>query len=304
MIQYFCVRGEGEMKKYTRDEIETQSVILIGPVGSGKSLISQKLSKETSMPVITTDLLRHCPKTIEEIDKKYENCLNRIEQTQIETKSAKKVSEYEKLKRRMDDLFLDCEILKNQRELRELLPNVSNYSDYGWNRDVSKYVMDRFGMVAWHFYQKQFENQLLQELISKLDRPCIIDMGGGMSISLDKDYHKLAEQFKEINEDLFRQYFDLSKIGFSQIKTMLKPFSNIVELKLPYDYKKTMLKAKNDKLNPKFISSGQNRKLATSVVSVKGILQDGRPNDQVVNKIVKDIINKKNENMYIGKVKE
>ena len=46
------------------------SIVMIGGVGAGKSLTSRALHEKTGMPVITTDILKRCPKTIEEIDER------------------------------------------------------------------------------------------------------------------------------------------------------------------------------------------------------------------------------------------
>ena len=47
--------------------IKDKTIILIGPVGVGKSTISRELGRVLNLPVINVDLLRHCPKTLDQI---------------------------------------------------------------------------------------------------------------------------------------------------------------------------------------------------------------------------------------------
>ena len=155
------------------------SIVLIGPVGAGKSLISTKLGEKTGMPVITTDLLRHCPKSMEEIDTKKRQIVNRL--AELDNCDSLDVDKVE-----IGWLKNQLWVCKRQKEMRTLLPNVPNYEEMGFDGRVSNYARD-LGLVEWHFYQKQFENQLLKSIVANMQTPAIIDMGGGMAISLDEE---------------------------------------------------------------------------------------------------------------------
>lgn len=50
------------------NDIANNSIILIGPVGAGKSLIANELGKKIKMPVVSTDILRFCPMNVEDIN--------------------------------------------------------------------------------------------------------------------------------------------------------------------------------------------------------------------------------------------
>ena len=128
-----------------------KSIVLNGPVGSGKSLLARELSSRLGYPIVSTDMLRHLV-TSENLESHHPDYL---------------------------------------RQLREFLPNVRNYSQMGFKPKVSAYIEKKFGKTAWHFYQKQFETLLLKEIVENIECPVILDLGGGMGISLDENYKKL-----------------------------------------------------------------------------------------------------------------
>lgn len=262
-------------------EVYENSIVLIGPVGAGKSLISTKLGEKTGMPVITTDLLRHCPKNLEEIDAKERQIVNRF--AELDDCNSLDVDKVE-----IGWLKNQLWVCKRQKEMRTLLPNVPNYEEMGFDGRVSNYARD-LGLVEWHFYQKQFENQLLKAIVENLQTPAIIDMGGGMAISLDEEYEDIAYDLQDFNPVMFKKYVDMNQIGFNHIKETLAPFKNVVELVLPEEYKESMEKASLDKLNDKFISSGQYAMLATKHVSVEGLISEVDYNAERANQIVDEI---------------
>ncbi len=261
-----------EIERIGVERAREESIVLIGPIGAGKSLISSELSRRNNLPVITTDIMRNCPKTIEEIKKQQTRIREDIEYWKNELISCQD-SKKEEIKAKINKLKNDDWVCDRQIEMRTLLPNLPNYEDLGYNEQISNFLRDKFGIAAWHFYQKQFENQLLQALTQQIDFACIIDMGGGMSISLDDEYLKLDKQFREIDEKLYIQHIDLTKVGFKHIQEALKSFKNIVELELPQNYETSMKKAGgNLEINNLLIKSGQNHELATQTINVAGLI--------------------------------
>ena len=261
--------------KNMNQEVLNNSIIIVGPVGVGKSLISSKLGERSGLPVITTDLMRHCPKDSEEIDRRQADVEGRIGVVEKKldsffTKFAS--SKKEKLMQELDFLKNESWVCDRQREMRKLLPNVSSYEDMGFRGHISHYMEDNFGKVGWHFYQKQFENQLLSEIIEQLSTPAIIDMGGGMAISLDDEYSKIAEGLQEKDSVVLRKYIDMDKVGFSHIADSLSHCPNVVELRLPDNYRETMARASRDELNEKFISSGQFGQVSTRHIATDGLI--------------------------------
>ncbi len=240
-----------------KTEIFEKSIILNGPIGSGKSLLSRILAKKLGYPVISTDAFRHLP------SKKY-----------FQNKAFEDLNEEEKAFYR----------------LRQLLPNVANYSEMGFNQKVDEIIYKNFGIVAWHFYQKQFETKLLSEIFSQLQTPSIIDLGGGMGISLDRDYEYLKDKAFELSPESFDKYFPMKEyIGFSKIKKLLGDFKNVVYLELPNNYHDYMEKARNV-LNPIFMSTKQYKMTATQSVSVKNLIYQSQPNWQRAEKLTDEII--------------
>lgn len=240
-----------------KTEIFEKSIILNGPIGSGKSLLSRILARKLGYPVISTDAFRHLP------SKKY-----------FQNKAFEDLNEEEKAFYR----------------LRQLLPNVPNYSEMGFNQKVDEIIYKNFGIVAWHFYQKQFETKLLSEIFSQLQTPSIIDLGGGMGISLDRDYEYLKDKVFELSPESFDKYFPLKEyIGFSKIKKLLGDFKNVVYLELPNNYHDYMEKARNV-LNPIFMSTKQYKMTATQSVSVKNLIYQSQPNWQRAEKLTDEII--------------
>ena len=270
-------------------QIFNKSIVLIGPVGVGKSAISGKLQKETSMKVVSMDLLRHCPKNLESIENHKRLCeekMNNLRQ-KLEASDPKTITE---LEREIERLNNDIWVSGRQIEMRKLLPNVPNYEEMGFDGKVSDFLEKNYGAVGWHFYQKQFENTLLEAVIEQLSEPVILDFGGGMAISLDRDYEKLDKIFKEKNAELYRKHFKLGKIGFNRVKKTLRNFKKVVYLKLPRDYKQLGGRASRAKLNDAFISTGQYNELATITVDTAGLFQQGRLDEKKLSAVANTIL--------------
>lgn len=267
------------------------SIIIVGPVGAGKSLISQELSRKTGLPIITTDSLRFCPNTIEEIEAMKRGFYGEMCSLKKRLEICVDKKEREELEKRLSILRNRDAICDIQIKMRRLLPNVPNYDNMGYNSDVSNFVR-RYGDVAWHFYEKQFENTLLCAILEQLDTPAIVDMGGVMAISLDDEYAVFAEQARAQNPEWFNKYMDMDKVGFDIIKSQLSKCPCVVELVLPQDYKATMEKAGgNATLNDKFINSGQFSQVSNYHISVEGLLNGRMYNPNKLAQIVKEIEN-------------
>ncbi len=256
-------------------DIRHKSIIINGPIGSGKGIISKALAKKLNMPVISTDVFRFLPEKEYFINKGFENL----------TDKEKALLEY-----------------------RKLLPNLPNYEQLGFNQKFDNMIAKQFGLVAWHFYQKQFETKLLTEIFKQLKTPSIIDLGGGMGISLDKDYERFEEKARNLDENLFNKCFPLKRyVGFDKIKGLLSQFDNVVYLQLPSNYQDYMEKAASDRLNPVFISTGQYQETATQTISVRNLIFLNQVNWNRVDKLTDEIISNcqleipKNEDIQIKK---
>ena len=276
----------------TKQEIFNNSIVIVGAIGSGKSLFSEELARKTGLPIITADLLRHCPKNPNElVDRisKLKNDYDKLSQTiQVTTNK----EELENLSKFASKLSNDIWSNERQLKMRKLLPNVANYKEMGFDGRASDFLRENFGITAWHFYQKQFENELLRQVVINLPCPAIIDLGGGMAISLEKDYSFLTSKFKSLNEDLFNKHINIEKTGFNHIEKALKPFKNVLYLRLPINYQKMKKARNNHDLNDLFINTKQYEKLSTLTIDTETIIEEEKINETMLSSVVNDIITK------------
>lgn len=270
--------------------IYKESIVVIGPVGVGKTTVSTRLGEVNRMPVIITDLLKHCPKDLGGVYLKRSQVRSRINELKDELEYNPSCDKY-KITKELRQLNNDMWVMDKQVEMRLLLPNVKNFADFGFKPEVSVYLREKFGDVAWHYYQKQFEVKFMQDLINNLPKPCVIDMGGGLPISLDEEYEKLDKEFRSIDEKLYLENFDLEGVNFEAIKTMLEPFKNVIELQLPTDYKNFDSRASHDPLNDVYLATSQYGDLAKKSINVGGLFSENKLNDRALDGIVR-VINK------------
>jgi len=230
-------------------EVFDKSIVMIGPIGAGKSFLGKALSRKTSLPYFALDELR----TLAHADK-------------IEEEFSRNDVPEEERERHMRHW-------SHQRELRKRFPDLPNYFDFGFDMSTSKAVKVGLGEIAWHLYQKGFETRLLNEFIMRLEKPGILDMGGGMAVSLDDDYEKLLRGMSESQRRLYLKHLTQDEhVGFNKVFLALAPFKNIVQLKLPADYKETHSKASKNSLNDAMIASRQFDLLARFTVSTDGLI--------------------------------
>lgn len=282
------------MNQINKEEIYNKSVVFIGPMGAGKTLISRELENVLDLPVVSTDLLRHCPHDIKQIEERKKEI--DVERNYLKLKISSCIDEKEKkeLKQKLYDLNAEFECRNRQIEMRNFLGDIKNYDDMGFDERVTVYLRKNFGEDAWHFYQKRFENALLEEVVNALPSPCILDLGGGMTISLDDDYKKLYSLFSSIDKNLTEKHL-CNDLHFSKIKTILKPFKQIIYLKLPENYKSQKTRARETPLNDIFISSGQYEEIATKTISVEGLIENGKINQTKLDSIISKTIEAPNK---------
>lgn len=212
-----------------------KSIVLVGPIGVGKSIVAEELAKQTGLPHIWADTFRECPKDLKEIQSIVELYKNRIENLE---KQIAECSDDERKKNYLIELDEYKRYLwreNNFLEQRRLLPDLPNYFDFGFDPRVANYFKNMFGVGAWHMYHKQFENMLLEEIVKRIDFPCILDLGGGMGACPEKVYHETLQNIescktKFLTKEKLNSYLNLDKIKFSIIENSLKDFGMVVEL--------------------------------------------------------------------------
>ena len=185
--------------------------------------------------------------------------------------------------------------------MRNKYPNIRNYSQFGFKPEVSQYLEKHFGKVAWHYYQKQFENLLIQDICDKISGAIILDTGGGMPVSLDEDYSKLREKFESLDKDLFyREFSRLDMIGKSVTHDIYHRFDNVVYLKLPDEVLERSDRAQDDGISSKFVESKDYEQVSNMVIDTTGLYVHGRPNENGLNSVVDTIVENINNNEFMG----
>ena len=221
------------------------SVVLIGAVGAGKSLIARTLSKKYGIEYITLDEFRHLP-SITHIN----NVLNNVNTT------PKKYDEFVRLK-----------------ELREKYPNIRSYDDFGFNMYAAEYLRKNFGIVAWHYYVKPFENMLIKEVCEKVNGAIILDTGGGFAVSMDSRYLELKSKFESIDKELFyKEFKHLEYVGKDVTYNLFKPFKHIYHITVSQNGISD--KAKENDLNNYLLQSGDYEKICTDTIDTSGLFSN------------------------------
>ena len=241
------------------------SIVIIGGVGVGKTLVSNRLASIVGMEKLTVDEFRHLP-----LMKDIKNTLSHPD-----------------LPPRMRDEYL------RYKHLREKYPNIRNYSQFGFKPAVSQYLEHNFGKVAWHYYQKAFENMLVLELCEKLDGAVILDIGGGMPVSLDNEYSRLRSKFETLDRKLFYKEFNhLDMVGKGVTHAIYERFDNVVYLKSPEHKVDKSERAQDGVITKYFEISGDYETVADITIDTTGLYVGGKYVEEKLDNIVRDIEDK------------
>ena len=290
------------MAKLSPKPAAKEHIVFCGPIGVGKSTLSRPFASKTGLAVFSLDRLRnlsHIPLIHSEIES--------IRKELLETDKALlrefDPEKFAALKKDRNSLREDLEMWEAQLQLREdprIGDSFKNYDDMGYDFRLVCKMMDiakENGMdkhIAWHYYQKYFEIQMIKQIAAQLDEKAIIDLGGGMPVVLVDEY--LA--FEHLLEGMGKEGRDILAAMPMRAKDMLKATreamsafdkSKVVSLHLSPTYSEREIDGKpnpdyNDKaarctLNPKFIETAQYDEVAGIVIETQGIVKfvDGYP---------------------------
>ena len=249
------------------------SIVLVGGVGAGKSLVGRAISRKTGMEQLTLDEFRHLP-LMPEIDRVLND----------PNLPPRRRDEYTRFK-----------------YLRARYPNIRNYEQFGFSVSSSQYLEHHFGKIAWHYYNKAFENMLLQDVCANVSGAVIIDTGGGMPICLDEEYAKLRDKFESLNKGLFyREFAHLDMVSKEVTHAPYKEFSNVLYLKTPENRVDKSARANDDILTRYFESSGDYNRVSTMTIDTTGLYTDGKPNMNHLDNITNQIIDSVTTHTLIG----
>lgn len=285
------------------------TTVLIGPMGVGKSLLAKELSKKTGMPVLQLDIMRHCPKTIREIEKsEYETILDVVglkeELNNVGDKLTDEAREnIVKAIRSKENFISVCE---KRKKLRAEYPELINYESIGYKFSEQYNIIEKAkecGMdpnIVWSYYQKFYEIEFLRATVAQLKKPVILDLGGGVPIVLKEEFEKCEYKARllfvsnlQLRDAIPYTPDEMQK----ELDGVFESFdkSKIVSLHLPENYEEQDRRSARDKLTKKFIKSGQYDNYAGATIDTTGmVIEDGVVDEEVVAEKVSEIIAKTN----------
>ena len=176
------------------------SIVLIGPQGVGKTLVAKKLSQQTGLPIISTDVFRFLP-SLEEI-RDYIND-NSKDVRDLAKKSHFNGSAYDMIR------------------LRTTFPNIPNYYQLGFDESVN----NSFDIPYERgIYQTQFENALFDEICKNVNDPVILDTGCGSVLETDKWFISYFETHHLFTETIRQHSPKIDYFSDKVNKQIFKPF--------------------------------------------------------------------------------
>lgn len=293
-----------------------ETIVLCGPMGVGKSLVGKELAKKTGLPWVQLDTLRHCPRTIEEIEtlqhsveldiigeKQYLYKL--IEQYQSEEDEEKQKPIGQKIVD-IQDKINDGEhfvaVSEKRKVLRTMFPGLVSYEDLGFSPRIEYQIIEKAksaGLnpnVAWSLYAKYFEIEIMKDIVNKINAPVILDLGGGMPVVLDdefKKFEKLSRIFF-ITPETYKSAIPYTpEQERAEIENIFKNFDRqkVVSLHLPEEYESQDRRASRDKLNPYVIASGDLDRYSDTIIETGGmVISDEKVSKKKVSAVVDQII--------------
>lgn len=267
MANTYFLKTKTTVSKRNLNEILEKSIILNGPIGSGKTLISCELERITGMKCIHLDTMRF------------------LQSAELYSWEIDNETDERELKK---EKFL--------LSVRRSFPKIRNYMDFGYNSKIANQYKRRFGKVGECVYMKQFDTMLLEEVYKKIKEPCIIDMGGTMGIALEDKCKNLLKILAKEDPDLVYENINFDFMGFDRILDFLSKFKNVIELRLPDGFGSLKTKSAKCELNRLLIASGEYSRTATATVDVSGLVTyDGDKDDFDIHKldeIVSEILTK------------
>lgn len=285
------------------------TTVLIGPMGVGKSLLARELSKKTGMPVFPVDIMRHCPKKIEQIEQYRHDTMLDVIGIKAEIAEAKKagldgrVQDLRKELREKENFISVCE---RRKELRAQYPDLPNYEDLGFRMSDEVGLINKAkecGMdpnIVWSYYQKFYEIEFLKQIPVHLTQPVILDMGGGVPVVLQKEFERCEYKARllMISKSQLRSVIPYTPTEMQvELNKAFENFdkSNIVSLHLPKGYETQDRRSARDKLTAGFIASGQYDERAGVMVETTGmVLSEHNVNQEVVSSVADTIIERTN----------
>ena len=284
--------------------IYQKSIVLIGPAGSGKTLVSEALTKKLGLPHLSMDKLRLLPST-DTINASLEHARQQLQQAEktkevfIETCQSlmdKKLFEsaLEKKESHCTDCRFQLEKCMEYAKTRSQFSNIKSYYDFGFDKELDSLVNKVLKSRGEFCYRKQFEDQLLLSIMDNIDKPYIIDLGCTTPVAvscLTGDTYKKMLTITSLyaaSQETTTKNNDFTLLTQDELKWILRSFAHVIYLKLPKDYH-NVYKANDLKVNKDLIQSGAYETIATDIIDVTGLIDGMTPNQSKLNEIVDKI---------------
>ena len=257
---------ERKEERITKRDVREKSILIMGSIGVGKTLIANSLHETTGLPVVDFELLKQCPKNPTMLLARIATLEYYIDKFVAQTKG-KTPNDDPGLFKRIDNLVKEEKKCEAQIELRKILPRVTNYENLGYNPNMASILRSKFGELTWHLYEKQYETEVLEDVLRTAKIPIILDMSASTPISL-------VEPYAGVIQDLFRRPFissncNLRKISFGLIEKVIEPYSNVIYLKVNSS---PQLPKSHLSFNEKLLRADfQYERLATMTLEVDGL---------------------------------
>lgn len=231
--KYEAQFGEIENKKvvskpefsHEQKVIFEQSILLSGLDSEASDMVARRLGEEKNLPVINLVLLKHCPKTIEEIEMQKQAFLREMKEKEDEFR---RFPEHEhEAQRKLADF-------DEQIRLRKMFPDLPNYEELGYKPEIDKYIIDSYlcgdPSTVKHFYHKQFDIKFLQEFMARLKAPAVIDLGAELSATSIAYVKEILHKLKTKDIKFMRENFDINAINPTQLMSILGNFKNFYQI--------------------------------------------------------------------------
>ncbi len=268
-----------------------KSIALYGAPGCGSKYIAKELSERTGLPVIPVRQLAFLPNK-KDLDKAVRYSQLSITNLQDERDAYKK---------RLDSIYLsgdaiitlrqkiaecDASIKRYQDNLQSLqptialrnqFPDVKNYVELGYNRELATYMEQNYGIAGKEFYNKQFEVELIKNIYANTHGAYIIDYPATAPVCLQDSHDAIATGLN--NGRLVMWSFNDG--GF--IRENLTPeatdelfegFGTVVNLQLPADYTETRYAAATNPQTGEMLADGGYEANATMTQDTTGLFDE------------------------------
>lgn len=265
-------------------EVLDKCIVLIGLDGPVKDAVSKALSIKLGMPELDFRLLEFCPMTVERAEIEIELAKRHLTELKIKSKFAVKQARKDSIKNQIGITKQYISDMQNCIPLREKYYHLPNFVYLGYHDDIGEYLKNNYEPKVHNAYIKKMENKLIDLVAGYTREPHVIKMTASASNVLQTEENVYYESPNK------KMCFTLHKNDVEkQVEDMKKCYSyykNIVYIKQPIEDTNYM----DYSLDKEYLENGQFEQLATSVVDGSNLIQDGKINEDALDRVTDEII--------------